>query len=869
MWVLRGPFDVDPVTSLESKLRILKPSKSYLLGRKKTPYPQLIINNKKFSHEHCKFSVGQFTREDVVNPHKKPTLEITNLRDKPISIRRNVKGEDGTIVVNGKMTVKLQDGDEVLLVGGMKPIAIFWRFNMFLYRPNSAQLESCASLGITISQIPQQSELGSSSPVSHHILPSFAITPAVGISLLSRASFVKVEWLNRFIELYNNVSNNPNANNPDMHPDTPPDLADPPLPLEKFRPSFPSTLDAKYKNATVWEPNEARSDFFKGFRFLLVCEKDRDLELGLREFLKCGGGAVDTFRVSEGRSKFKRALKQGLAKGDTMLVLVGDEGNVKAAIGDDEWRELEAEAKEYNLRLFTLVDIVYAVLDVDTEVLKSVPRSEIEEESQAGSSHPPPSSFLPSYVPNSIPEEMTVPPPTAPPPPPTEDPNELHEADVSRRRPLQRRKPLSRQVSVAPEESTDTQPVDNNAPSEPAESEEPAPAPARRKPTRRVRGGVPIVTGLGDSSMVIDAIEAANAAEIIPKTEPPPTAAPMILDLAVDPTPIRSSRPLKRRQGPSAASSSSATFSAASEEEPPHKKYKALFEATNDPEQADMLMSQLPQEDYAGSRQTQSRTQSETQSQTGSRKTQSGASRSRQIQLDPVPEEGSSQFPSSKQTQSRKRKVVHSDDEDREMAGVEQELAATGTRSRGGSVAPPSKKQATEKVNAVEPVATASVNGKENASSKSQAPTSKKGSKGAGAVPSQPDTDPSFLKAVASTKRGKKNEDEFDREFNQLRISKPNTKDAQSNREEEDWAILNRDDFELEDGQNLRGNFMVIVEMDVHRDRFPEADKDRERREKESREKWAGVPNFKKFKKASCLKLAVHSQSFPFYHPYR
>jgi hypothetical protein len=73
-----------------------------------------------------------------------------------------------------------------------------------------------------------------------------------------------------------------------------------------------------------------------------------------------------------------------------------------------------------------------------------------------------------------------------------------------------------------------------------------------------------------------------------------------------------------------------------------------------------------------------------------------------------------------------------------------------------------------------------------------------------------PDTDAAFLKALASTKRGKRSEDDFDREFNQLRIHKP---EFQRETNEDEWAVLA--DF----GQDLdvRGNFMVVVDMPIRR----------------------------------------------------
>ena len=52
------------------------------------------------------------------------------------------------------------------------------------------------------------------------------------------------------------------------------------------------------------------------------------------------------------------------------------------------------------------------------------------------------------------------------------------------------------------------------------------------------------------------------------------------------------------------------------------------------------------------------------------------------------------------------------------------------------------------------------------------------------------DTDAAFLQALASTKRGKRREDDFDREFNNLRISKPEIgQDAGDDADEEPSRI--------------------------------------------------------------------------------
>jgi hypothetical protein len=129
------------------------------------------------------------------------------------------------------------------------------------------------------------------------------------------------------------------------------------------------------------------------------------------------------------------------------------------------------------------------------------------------------------------------------------------------------------------------------------------------------------------------------------------------------------------------------------------------------------------------------------------------------------------------------------------------------------------------------------VGGKENGAAPPESPAAKAEKKGA--VPGQPDTDVAFLKALASKKKGKKTEDAFDREFNNLRISRP---DIEREKDEADWKIL--EDFG--DDVGVRGNFMVVVEMDVCR-----MEGRGRRRAGEERSEWEGKKDFKKFKRVS------------------
>ena len=173
--------------------------------------------------------------------------------------------------------------------------------------------------------------------------------------------------------------------------------------------------------------------------------------------------------------------------------------------------------------------------------------------------------------------------------------------------------------------------------------------------------------------------------------------------------------------------------------------------------------------------------------------------------------------------------------EDVEMQAVDDELNPSPAEAVGP---PPAKKRAMDTLNAVERSAA-------TAAPTSNKPPSKvlttmdKGKQGA--VAGKPDTDAAFLKAIASTKRGKKTEDAFDREFNNLKISKPGLVDNPD--PEEEWAVL----AEFGDDSGLRGNFMTVVEMDLYRKDDDAA------HQKTINHSWDGKQNFKKFKKVRII----------------
>ena len=72
-----------------------------------------------------------------------------------------------------------------------------------------------------------------------------------------------------------------------------------------------------------------------------------------------------------------------------------------------------------------------------------------------------------------------------------------------------------------------------------------------------------------------------------------------------------------------------------------------------------------------------------------------------------------------------------------------------------------------------------------------------------------------------------------------MKISKP---ELEQQEPEEEWAVL----ADFGDDTGLRGNFMVVVELDLY-------EKDKDLQNSSINHTWAGKPNFKKFKKVSFL----------------
>lgn len=219
-------------------------------------------------------------------------------------------------------------------------------------------LDACASLGIFfrkkvhLFRFLTKHFLGinvlftSHSSITHHLIPQYAANPVIATSLLSAAQFVKPEWLNELVRLGSlPVGSDPsNGSSLEQVFTLPPET--------KFRPTFATALPASLKVFKAWEPNEERVNMFRGYRFLFVGEKGREVEEMMTELVRRGGGEREVFSVDGGRQKLHRILAKGKAKLANMpenkkgLVLVADAKAIVTAVGSKEWEELVDEANE-------------------------------------------------------------------------------------------------------------------------------------------------------------------------------------------------------------------------------------------------------------------------------------------------------------------------------------------------------------------------------------------------------------------------------------------------------------------------------------------------------------------------------------------
>ncbi|KAH7908695.1 proline-rich protein [Hygrophoropsis aurantiaca] len=553
-------------------------------------------------------------------------------------------------------------------------------------------------------------------------------------------------------------------------------------PLEtKYRPTFSPALPTPLKTFKIWEPNEERINMFRGYRFVLVAAKDGEVDGSLRELVVRGGGEYEGFNITAGHGKWRQLL----AKGKRKVEELGSVGKELIIVAEDgKMKELLGSDSWRDF-----------VADAKSLGLHAVdPKSLLQAAIHVDLSHldavegaPPEApdtgeeSPLPDYIPNTHPEEPSYPGPASEP--------------VSRKA---SRPPAPLPPSEVPERKL-SQSLDDEPPS-----------PPRKLLTRRAhlasRG-----VNLDDSTTSIHLVSRETPVESRTPSEPPDDSAP-----------TRPTR-LKRRAETAAPRLTIEQMLMMDDEEttqqPPLKKFKALFEAS-DPDKGANDGTQSIEAAYDSAVNDGSEQQRESQSltQTDTIRTASGNATRLQV----VAEEEEEGTPQSGPSFATRRRAPDSGD------AMAVDIPIESCHTNNGA-------KATQVTRGVSQTRDKSV-------APTQAPVSKKQKKPT-STQHAVDTDEAFLTAVASTKRGKKAEDSFDREFNNLRISKP---DLQREEQEEAWRLLG----DFDDVPNIRGNFMMILDMEIYKSGGTARIGGGSRNPL-----WDSRPNFKKFKKKSGVNM--------------
>ncbi|KAI0791343.1 hypothetical protein C8Q75DRAFT_757839 [Abortiporus biennis] len=833
MWVITGPFDGET-----QKSKLLKPGKTYVLGRKDRA---LTISDPKVSRDHLSFVVAPFSETDAQDPESIPLLHVHNLS----KTTRRTERQGEIFSINPKASQELLDDDivHILLQHANMTVSVKWEKVVCYASPHenySIPVPDCAKLGISAVLNPHEN-------VTHHLTSTYSLTPSIASSLISSAHLVKPDWLTTILE------DNESASEPS--------------PLERnfslprvvdFHPNYSLSIPSTLKAVRVWEPDEARMHMFKEFRVIFVGQKGREISSDYRTLVKRGDAEYECCSVDGGKKALHTVLAKGKGK-SKKLVLVADEQAMGLAIGEDDWMEFVREAASFNLKFIRAEKLTQAVVHVDPSYIDCETSESQEVKANAHRFDSP----LPDVVPNthidepSYPQATPAPAPNAIVPPPEPEP-----APAPTGRGRLARRLASRQPSEPPQPKPDAPAAVEPAPAAPAVG---GGRLRRRMAAQQAATSSNAILGVDDPSAVLDGNPLAGEK---PTVAPEPTP-------VVPPSPgvaaPRISR-LKRRLATQAAAQSSTSTATSSlisqpekeEGEPEFKKFKALYDES-DPDKVAKF-------DLDSYKSMFSQTQTESLVGTGlgtdgasgmgrlgavmeeEEETQSGANTGHVEPSSALKTQYTQTQGGDGKTQRLKRKV-RIDDDDIEMI-VEEEGTEQGK----------AKRRAMEGVNAVEPsqVQSQTQDSQDHATTRpptsttskkppsvynsrtahaqstdpAKAPSSKTKTEKSGAKPGKPDKDTEFLKAVASTKKGKKHEDEFDREFNNLRISKP---DIQKDDEYQKWGVLEQFGY---DG-DLRGNFMVVVEMEV-----PKRESHALRRG-EGRADWQGRPDFKKFKKKS------------------
>lgn len=828
-----------------------------------------------------------FTRAPQTKLDQVPALKLSNTRDKrPLVIKRD--GEDLEIHNTADMTLK--PGDYLIIGSGRRTItcvppsrahstrlltrsSALWQRIVLFWRPSSKELapatKICASIGaphsllmlllLTVPLIGIKLSLNFVDIITHHVIPTRDLKDDCLASLLAGAAHVTKHWVDRVFEL---AQLPPESNGLD-HTFLLPDTSD-------YAPPF-ADESAAWAQPRLWKEDPARETLFEGLRFLIVSDGSMIEQFGAN-VVKCGG-SYDAFSVRDGLDRWDRTIanslkRAGKPKGNmhAALVVIVDEEDIKPAL-TRRWDAFVASLHTYahrvvpfsaelsprraGLKYTSSAAVRLAILDRKVKELDCFHDPDTAADSQfiPGTIAEEPSQLAPSTQSTDAPalrrraprgattpaESQATEPPAeqmqpvpaarrgtkrtraeSAAPEPEPEPEEPQPKRVSRR---------TRAGSAAPEPA----PAPPPPPPEPAaEEEEDIFAPPKR-PLRTRRTKPTLLTGLDGDPSVVEATQPdpppARAAAPVPENENEPVFRPLLS--------------LKRRAAGRTQSRGGGfslrigdddeeeDSSQAAADEPPLKKFRALFEGTEDPSTSAGASGHAS---FAVTQTQPPTTQSQSQRPLApSVGTSKGTTQlSAVMELDEDGAEVSRELPLTAGTSATGTKRRRDEDGDVEMADA---------------MPPPAAKKRKETQTQASQAAVAL--------SEKDKKGGAKGKTGAvGGVLSAADKNDKVLTALASLKKGKRTEDNFDREFNALRISKPESDHERRAREEDEFFAH----FDFEEG--LRGKKCIEVREYVLPERQRADGPEREASTGAGRgplgmwkPAWEGAPNYKKFKK--------------------
>jgi len=703
---------------------------------------------------------------------------------------------------------------------------------------------------------------------THVVLPSLALSDACLEVLLTGAAPVTRQWIDLILELANKPVESAGLDDIFCLPD-----------VDAYLPPFEDT-EAVWANKNLWTHDPARQTLLTGLRFIVVHDGGTD-DAFESMLLKCGASACDRFDVRNGfdesawedavNTAQKRASK-AKAKSElaSPLVVVVDREELLAVLGEPDFDALVRVLRANDLVFVASNTVRMAILGKKSALIECSVAAGANIEAAAGLmvagtfDELEPSqiahSTQASIVPETVPAARRSRRGTTPQASQVEDEDSLLPPPKTR---VARR--TARATSVSAEPVPDAAPTSAPAASPPLVTKtlkptksllQNLPQPLQETQSQEKESGgddifaapkrpvPPRKRGIRATSTIVSiGDDDDDASQTVPQAPPPapvPTraAAMDVDDLATGSKPpsARTSRKRPIRGGGIGISlklgDDDSDDDKAQGDEPPLKKFKALFEGT-EPSQP-----LPPGESLDFGSDTQSQSQAPSQMRRGGTQTQSrrlGGLAA--VDEEEEREETASQAPVSRGSSLGTKRRRESGDEAADAPSIKRR--ALGTFVSTARTAPAETQEQSHQASSLH-------------ARSANIPIDISRKTGAVGDVMQASNVP-VLTAIASTKRGRKMEDEFDREFNNLRISKPESEAERRVREEED-AYRECDFGEMLKRSNCwEVREYVLQEVaDAEDGGFVPVRSERlEGRGKCSvwRDEWTGKADFKKFKK--------------------